>query len=103
MRNSVVKEHTFRDRWDKLELPVSLLYVLLALPVLLLGAIEGWYERTFYTTDAISYLDISRAIPRHEWKLVFNPLWSQVIRFLSRSCERSFPRTRRVTGPRSTS
>ena len=81
---SLVKEHTIRDRRDKLEIPVFLLYVLLALPVLALGAIEGWYKRTFYTTDAISYLDISRAIPRHEWKLVFNPLWSSGYPFLNR-------------------
>jgi hypothetical protein len=70
-----------------------LLYVLLSLPVLVLGAIEGWYKRTFYTTDAISYLDISRAIPRHEWKLVFNPLWSAGYPFLVATVRPFFPAT----------
>lgn len=42
----------------------------------LLGALEGWFKRTDYSTDAISYLDISRALPAHNWKMVFNPLWS---------------------------
>jgi hypothetical protein len=44
--------------------------------ILLLGAFEGWFKRTDFSTDAISYLDISRAIPMHDWKMVFNPLWS---------------------------
>ena len=44
--------------------------------VLVLGAIEGWYKRADYAADAISYLDIGRAFPRHEWNLVFNALWS---------------------------
>jgi hypothetical protein len=74
--DSTLKECAIRDRGESTEIPISLLYALLALPVLVLGAIEGWYKRTSYTTDAISYLDISRAIPQHEWKLVFNPLWS---------------------------
>jgi len=41
-----------------------------------LAWLEGWYKRTDFSTDAISYLDISRAIPLHEWKMIFNPLWS---------------------------
>ena len=41
-----------------------------------MGWLEGWYKRTDFSTDAISYLDISRAIPLHDWKMVFNPLWS---------------------------
>lgn len=44
--------------------------------ILTLGALEGWYGRTDFSTDAISYLDISRAIPAGDWKMVFNPLWS---------------------------
>lgn len=44
--------------------------------LLLLGSIEGWYKRTDFSTDAISYLDISRALPLHQWKMIFNPLWS---------------------------
>ncbi|MFT4114977.1 hypothetical protein [Silvibacterium sp.] len=50
--------------------------VFLTLLVLLLSAVEGWYRRTDFATDAISYLDISRALPAHDWKMVFNPLWS---------------------------
>jgi hypothetical protein len=92
---SATKEEMIQDRRDRLEIPVSLLYVLLALPILALGAIEGWYKRTFYTTDAISYLDISRAIPRHEWKLVFNPLWSSGYPFLIAIMRAFFPRDAR--------
>jgi hypothetical protein len=44
--------------------------------ILFLGALEGWFKRTDFSTDAISYLDISRAIPAGDWKMVFNPLWS---------------------------
>jgi hypothetical protein len=44
--------------------------------VLVLGAVEGWFWRTDFATDAISYLDISRAIPARDWKMIFNPLWS---------------------------
>lgn len=44
--------------------------------LLILVAVEGWYKRTNFATDAISYLDISRALGRHDWKMVFNPLWS---------------------------
>lgn len=44
--------------------------------ILILGALEGWYKRTDFSTDAISYLDISRAIPLRDWKMIFNPLWS---------------------------
>jgi hypothetical protein len=44
--------------------------------LLVLGWLEGWYKRTDFSTDAISYLDISRAIPLHDWKMIFNPLWS---------------------------
>ncbi|HEV2275716.1 MAG TPA: hypothetical protein VGR96_16200, partial [Acidobacteriaceae bacterium] len=54
----------------------SVLHVLLALSILIVGAVEGWYKRALYSTDAISYLDISKAIPRHDWKMVFNALWS---------------------------
>ena len=54
-------------------LPLKLAVTLL---VLILGAVEGWFERTDFATDAISYLDISRAIPSKDWKMILNPLWS---------------------------
>lgn len=55
---------------------LDLLQLFSGLLVLVLGAIEGWYQRTDYSADAISYLDIGRAFPRHQWNLVFNALWS---------------------------
>lgn len=57
--------------------------------ILVLGFVEGWYKRTDFATDAISYLDISRAIPIHDWKMVFNPLWSVGYPFLL-ACARPF-------------
>ena len=50
--------------------------IFLVVIVVVLGAWEGWYTRTDYTTDAISYLDIIRAIPHWDWKLMLNPQWS---------------------------
>ena len=61
--------------------------------VLILGAIEGWFKRTDFTTDAISYLDISRAIPAKDWKMVFNPLWSVGYPFLLAMVRPLFPAT----------
>ncbi len=61
--------------------------------ILLLGALEGWFKRTDFSTDAISYLDISRAIPVHEWKMVFNPLWSVGYPLLLAVLRPLFPQT----------
>jgi hypothetical protein len=61
--------------------------------ILLLGALEGWFKRTDFSTDAISYLDISRAIPVHEWKMVFNPLWSVGYPLLLAMLRPLFPQT----------
>jgi hypothetical protein len=69
------------------------LHLILGLLVVTLGAIEGWYQRTFYTTDAISYLSVSRAISNHEWKFAFNALWSSGYPFLIAIVRPLFPST----------
>ena len=69
------------------------LHLILGLLVVTLGAIEGWYKRTFYTTDAISYLSVSRAISNHEWKSAFNGLWSSGYPFLIAIVRPLFPST----------
>ncbi len=61
--------------------------------LLILGFIEGWFTRTDFATDAISYLDISRAIPAGNWKLVFNPLWSVGYPLLLSITRPFFPKT----------
>jgi hypothetical protein len=61
--------------------------------ILLLGALEGWFKRTDFSTDAISYLDISRALPAHDWKMVFNPLWSVGYPLLLALLRPLFPQT----------
>jgi len=61
--------------------------------ILLLGALEGWFKRTDFTTDAISYLDIGRAIPARDWKMVFNPLWSVGYPLLLATARPLFPST----------
>jgi hypothetical protein len=49
--------------------------------VLALGALEDWYAPTsvgdLYGSDAVSFLDVSRAIQRGDWRSALNPLWSQ--------------------------
>lgn len=47
-----------------------------------LGAIEGFYGRTIYLNDYIAYLDVSRAIDRHDWVGALNPMWSPGYPFL---------------------
>ncbi|HTJ30125.1 MAG TPA: hypothetical protein VL346_06480 [Acidobacteriaceae bacterium] len=56
-----------------------------------LAWMEGWYKRTDFSTDAISYLDISRAIPLHQWKMIFNPLWSMGYPVLLAAARPFFP------------
>ena len=46
------------------------------LVVAALGATEGFYGRTIYFNDFVAYLDVSRAIARHEWAGALNPMWS---------------------------
>ena len=44
--------------------------------VALFGALEGFYGRTQYFGDWISYLNVSRAVTRLDWKAIFDPMWS---------------------------
>ncbi len=49
--------------------------------ILTLGAVEDLYGNTdsgdVYGSDAVQYLDVARAIARHDWRSALNPLWSQ--------------------------
>jgi len=60
--------------WKRMLLPSALL-----LALLLVGILEGWYGRTdkgaVYGSDAVQYLDMSRALSGGDWKLAMNPLW----------------------------
>ena len=67
-----------------------LIFVFVALP---LGHIEGLYGRVDYTTDAISYLDVARAIHDGQWQMAFNPLWSIGYPLLIAAMEPFFPST----------
>lgn len=40
-----------------------------------LGVAEGWTRDPLLASDAISYLDISRAISHFDWRMAFNPFW----------------------------
>jgi hypothetical protein len=85
-----VEKKTKRDKETK---RLGAFYGIMALPLLLLGIVEAWHKRGYYTTDAISYLDISRAIPRHDWRMVFNSLWSVGYPFLISVIRPLFPAT----------
>ncbi|SNS33783.1 4-amino-4-deoxy-L-arabinose transferase [Granulicella rosea] len=65
---------TARPRMRLILLAVSVL-------ILVLGAVENLYGNTddgdVYGSDAVQYLDIARAIERHDWRSALNPLWSQ--------------------------
>jgi hypothetical protein len=49
---------------------------LTGLLVAALGTWEDWFGRFDYAGDAISYLDIAKAIRHGEWSLALNPYWS---------------------------
>jgi len=52
---------------------------LLLLGLFFAGTLECWYGRTdkgaVYGSDAVQYLDMSRALSSGDWKLAMNPLW----------------------------
>ena len=60
---------------------VRLWFGLVTLFVLTLGGLEGWYGKTaagdVYGSDAVQYLDITRAFERGDLHSALNPLWSQ--------------------------
>ena len=41
-----------------------------------LFAVDGWYGRSYYAQDAISYLDVARAVERGDWRTALSPYWS---------------------------
>lgn len=55
--------------------------LLATIVILTLGAVEDVYGNTdagdVYGSDAVQYLDIARAISRHDARSALNPLWSQ--------------------------
>ena len=42
----------------------------------ILGAIEGIFGRNLYLRDWVSYLNVSQAFSRHDWKSAFDPMWT---------------------------
>lgn len=51
-----------------------LLWTLLCVAVAL-GALEGFFGRTFYTADAVPYLDMVRALHAGDWKTALSAYW----------------------------
>jgi len=49
---------------------------------IVLALIEIWSGRNYADPDAISYLDMSDALLRHDWRLLVNPCWSPLYPFL---------------------
>ncbi len=58
--------------WKRDELSIALSWILVSL----LGAVEGVYGRTQYLGDWISYLNVSQAVSSHDWKGIFDPMWT---------------------------
>ena len=46
------------------------------------AVIDAWSGRQFTQSDGISYLDMSDAFLKHNWRLLINPLWSPLYPFL---------------------
>ena len=44
--------------------------------VLGIGIVQGWFGRVDYAGDAISYLDLSKAVARGDWGNAVSPYWS---------------------------
>jgi hypothetical protein len=40
------------------------------------GAVESLYGRTQYLGDWLCYLNVSRAVTAHDWRSIFDPMWS---------------------------
>lgn len=58
-----------------------------------LGAVEGLYGRTQYLGDWISYLNVSRAVSRLDWKGIFDPMWNAGYPMLIALARSVFPQT----------
>ena len=78
----------------------TLLFVLLTLLILCIGAFEDWYGRTnqgaIYGSDAVQYLDSARALHNEDWKLAVNPLWGLGYPLLVAAADSFFPKS--ITG-----
>lgn len=68
---------------------------LLLLGLFLAGTLECWYGRTdkgaVYGSDAVQYLDMSRALISGDWKLAMNPLWGLGYPLLLTGLRPAFP------------
>jgi hypothetical protein len=69
------------------------LFLLLCLVAAALGIFEGIYGRLHYSGDAISYLNVARAITAGNWKLALNPMWGIGYPLLVAAMSLVFPRT----------
>ena len=69
------------------------LLLILLLIAVVLGALEGLYGRVRYSGDAISYLNVARAIHAGDWKLAFNPMWGIGYPLLVSGVSLLFPQT----------
>ena len=76
--------------WKQMLLPGFLL-----LGLFLAGTLECWYGRTdkgaVYGSDAVQYLDMSRAFSSGDWKLAMNPLWGLGYPLLLSGLRPAFP------------
>jgi len=52
------------------------LIVLLCAGVLLLGSLQAWHRRHFIDADAVSYMDIAKAVSHGQWAELVNGYWS---------------------------
>lgn len=56
--------------------------IAIAILLIAVGAVEAWAERTHYSGDAISLLNIRDAFLSGHWRAFFNPYWSAGYPFL---------------------
>jgi hypothetical protein len=70
-----------RQRWSPSARLRAGALLLVSFVILALGAVEDVYGNTdrgdVYGSDAVQYLDIARALERHDFRSALNPLWSQ--------------------------
>jgi len=64
-----------------------------AVTLVVVGAasVEDWYGRFDYGPDAISYLEISKAISHGDWTLALSPYWSIGYPLVLSAMRRLFP------------
>lgn len=79
--------------FPKISEPNRRLSIVLLFLATLLGAFEGVYGRVRYSGDAISYLNVARAVHAGDWKLAFNPMWGIGYPLLISAASFVFPQT----------